>query len=160
MHANIPRSIIKQTWLGNSLSYSKIITPDSVWPNIHMVEVVRSCPELCRFCLASYLPLPFRTSSLADGLIPAILKGLAVTNRIGLLGASVTQHPEFSDLMRWLDQAQFNANGFLSQLSANLVDSVVDQVTGVDFIGDIAGGFAGSWTSQALSDTGIGILRR
>ena len=52
-------------------------------------EVVRSCPELCRFCLASYLTLPFRTASLDDGLIPAVETGLAVTRRLGLLGASV-----------------------------------------------------------------------
>ncbi len=48
-----------------------------------MVEVVRSCPEMCRFCLASYLTLPFRTASLEDGLIPAIDRGLQFTNRLG-----------------------------------------------------------------------------
>ena len=72
-----------------------------------MVEVARSCPELCRFCLASYLTLPFRTASLDDGLIPAVETGLAVTQRLGLLGASVTQHPQFADLLSWLDQDRF-----------------------------------------------------
>ena len=83
------------------------ITPDSAWPNIHMVEVVRSCPELCRFCLASYLTLPFRSPSIETGLIPAIEKGLNATKRIGLLGASVTQHPQFSELLNWLSQDGF-----------------------------------------------------
>jgi radical SAM superfamily enzyme YgiQ (UPF0313 family) len=69
--------------------------------------VVRSCPELCRFCLASYLTLPFRTPSLEDGLIPAVEVGLAATQRLGLLGASVTQHPQFSDLLTWLDGDRF-----------------------------------------------------
>jgi radical SAM superfamily enzyme YgiQ (UPF0313 family) len=68
---------------------------------------VRSCPELCRFCLASYLTLPFRTPSLDDGLIPAVEKGLSATQRLGLLGASVTQHPQFADLLAWLDQDRF-----------------------------------------------------
>ena len=95
INSNIPASIKKQTWEGNKLSYSKVITPEAAWPNIHMVEVVRSCPELCRFCLASYLTLPFRSASIEDGLIPAIEKGLQATNRIGLLGASVTQHRNF-----------------------------------------------------------------
>ncbi len=108
INSNVPRSITKQTWLGNTLSYSKIITPDSVWPNIHMVEVARSCPELCRFCLASYLTLPFRSPSVTNELIPAIEKGMKATNRIGLLGASVTQHPEFADLLHWLNQDKFN----------------------------------------------------
>ena len=72
-----------------------------------MVEVVRSCPEMCRFCLASYLTLPFRTASLEDSLIPAIERGLKVTNRLGLLGASVSQHPEFETLLDYLFQPQF-----------------------------------------------------
>lgn len=105
--AGIPATVAKQTWRGNTLSHSAVITPEAAWPSIHMVEVVRSCPELCRFCLASYLTLPFRTPSLEDGLIPAVEKGLVATQRLGLLGASVTQHPQFADLLAWLDQDRF-----------------------------------------------------
>ena len=76
IEAGIPETVEKQTWRGNTLSHSTVITPEAAWPSIHMVEVVRSCPELCRFCLASYLTLPFRTPSLDDGLIPAVEKGL------------------------------------------------------------------------------------
>ncbi len=105
--AGIPATVAKQTWRGNTLSHSTVITPEAAWPSIHMVEVVRSCPELCRFCLASYLTLPFRTPSLDDSLIPAVEKGLVATQRLGLLGASVTQHPQFSELLHWLDQDRF-----------------------------------------------------
>jgi radical SAM superfamily enzyme YgiQ (UPF0313 family) len=63
---------------------------------------------MCRFCLASYLTLPFRTASLEASLIPAIERGLAVTNRLGLLGASVTQHPEFEALLDYLSQPQYD----------------------------------------------------
>ena len=101
---DVPAMVEKQTWRGNTLSHSTVVTPEAAWPDIHMVEVVRSCPELCRFCLASYLTLPFRTPSLDDGLIPAVEKGMTATKRLGLLGASVTQHPQFSDLLQWLDQ--------------------------------------------------------
>ncbi len=107
IQANVPNTISKQTWQGNTLSHSTVITPDAAWPNIHMVEVVRSCPELCRFCLASYLTLPFRSPSLEDGLIPAVEAGLMATKRIGLLGASVTQHPQFDELLNWLNHDRF-----------------------------------------------------
>ncbi len=106
--SEIPKFVTKQTWQGNTLSHSTVITPDAAWPNIHMIEVVRSCPELCRFCLASYLNLPFRNSSLNEGLIPALEKGFAITKRIGLLGASISQHPEFADLIDWLNQDRFD----------------------------------------------------
>ena len=104
--ADIPSQIHKQTYRGNTLSASTVVTPKAAWENIYMVEVVRSCPEMCRFCLASYLTLPFRTASL-DSLIPAIERGLTVTDRIGLLGASVTQHPEFETLLDYLSQPQY-----------------------------------------------------
>ncbi len=104
---DIPDTIQKQTYRGNTLSASTVVTEKAAWENIYMVEVVRSCPEMCRFCLASYLTLPFRTASLEDSLIPAINKGLEVTNRLGLLGASVTQHPEFETLLDYLSQPQY-----------------------------------------------------
>jgi radical SAM superfamily enzyme YgiQ (UPF0313 family) len=106
--AQIPAVIEKQTYRGNTLSASTVVTEKAAWENIYMVEVVRSCPEMCRFCLASYLTLPFRTPSATDSLIPAIEQGLTVTNRIGLLGASVTQHPEFEVLLDYLSQPKYD----------------------------------------------------
>ena len=105
--SQIPAQVEKQTYRGNTLSASTVVTEKAAWENIYMVEVVRSCPEMCRFCLASYLTLPFRTPSATGSLIPAIERGLEVTNRIGLLGASVTQHPEFEVLLDYLSQPQY-----------------------------------------------------
>jgi radical SAM superfamily enzyme YgiQ (UPF0313 family) len=104
---DLPETVAKQTYRGNVLSTSSVVTEKAAWPDIFMVEVVRSCPEMCRFCLASYLTLPFRTASLEASLIPAIERGLQVTRRIGLLGASVTQHPEFNQLLDYLNQPKF-----------------------------------------------------
>ncbi len=104
----IPATVEKQTYKGNILSASTVVTQKAAWENIYMVEVVRSCPEMCRFCLASYLTLPFRTASLESSLIPAIERGLKVTNRLGLLGASVTQHPEFSELLDYIMKPKYD----------------------------------------------------
>jgi radical SAM superfamily enzyme YgiQ (UPF0313 family) len=106
--SSIPAQVQKQTYRGNTLSASTVVTEKAAWENIYMVEVVRSCPEMCRFCLASYLTLPFRTASLDASLIPAIERGLTVTNRLGLLGASVTQHPEFNELLTYLDRPAYD----------------------------------------------------
>ncbi|MBE9128930.1 MULTISPECIES: B12-binding domain-containing radical SAM protein [unclassified Coleofasciculus] len=105
--ADIPARVEKQTYRGNTLSASTVVTEKAAWENIYMVEVVRSCPEMCRFCLASYLTLPFRTPSATGSLIPAIERGLQVTKRIGFLGASVTQHPEFEVLLDYMSQPQY-----------------------------------------------------
>jgi radical SAM superfamily enzyme YgiQ (UPF0313 family) len=105
---NNSQTVRKQTYRGNILSASTVVTEKAAWENIFMVEVVRSCPEMCRFCLASYLTLPFRTASLEHSLIPAIERGLQYTDRLGLLGASVTQHPEFETLLEYLMQPKYD----------------------------------------------------
>ncbi|NEP58972.1 MAG: radical SAM protein [Symploca sp. SIO2G7] len=104
----VPAVVKKQTYRGNVLLASTVVTKKAAWENIFMVEVVRSCPEMCRFCLASYLTLPFRTASLDESLIPAIERGLRVTQRLGLLGASVTQHPGFDELLDHINQSAYD----------------------------------------------------
>ena len=106
--SDVPAVVRKQTYRGDVLSASTVVTEKAAWENIFMVEVVRSCPEMCRFCLASYLTLPFRAASIEASLIPAIEKGLQVTRRLGLLGASITQHPEFESLLDYLNQPQYD----------------------------------------------------
>lgn len=105
---DIPATLQKQTYRGNTLSASTVVTEKAAWESIYMVEVVRSCPEMCRFCLASYLTLPFRIADVESSLIPAIARGLQVTNRLGLLGASVTQHPEFDQLLDYLNRPEYD----------------------------------------------------
>ena len=122
----IPAIVAKQTYRGNTLSTSTVVTEHAAWENIFMVEVVRSCPEMCRFCLASYLTLPFRTASLEASLIPAIAQGLEVTNRIGLLGASVTQHPEFHELLAYLNQPQYD--GVRLSISSVRTNTVTEEL--------------------------------
>lgn len=63
---------------------------------------------MCRFCLASYLTLPFRVADVEESLIPAIARGLQVTDRLGLLGASVSQHPEFDTLLDYLNRPEYD----------------------------------------------------
>ncbi len=106
--AAIPARVQKQTYRGNVLSASTVVTEKAAWENIFMVEVVRSCPEMCRFCLASYLTLPFRVASVEESLIPAIERGLTVTDRLGFLGASVTQHPEFETLLDYMNRPAYD----------------------------------------------------
>ena len=106
--SDVPAVVKKQTYRGNVLSASTVVTEKAAWENIFMVEVVRSCPEMCRFCLASYLTLPFRAASIEASLIPAIEKGLQATRRLGLLGASITQHPEFEALLDYVNRPEYD----------------------------------------------------
>ena len=138
----------KLTTLGN-LTHSSILTPDCVWPNTFIVEVVRSCPELCRFCLASYGSLPFRTPDIKDSLIPAIDFGLKHTNKIGLLGASVTQHPEFEELLDHL----LSKNNIHVQIASVRADSITKKIAdGLFALGSKSLTMAVETGSQRLRD--------
>ncbi len=80
------------------VAHSKILTPDTTWGDIFLIEVARSCPQECRFCLASYLTRPFR-AALVDTVLSRIDLALPFTRKIGLMGPSITEHPNFIDLI-------------------------------------------------------------
>ncbi|MEB3206355.1 MAG: radical SAM protein [Vampirovibrionales bacterium] len=85
------------------IASSPMITGESYFPDTFLVEIQRGCAHRCRFCLASYTTLPTQAASL-DILKKTILAGLEHTNKIGLLGALVSEHPEFGQLCNWLNQ--------------------------------------------------------
>ena len=81
--------------------YTPIITKKSVFPNMFMVETARGCPKRCRFCIASYLTLPSRYPYF-ESIKNAIDIGLSHSAKIGLLGALITEHPDFDKICRYI----------------------------------------------------------
>lgn len=76
------------------VAHSLVVAPETAFADMFLIEIARSCPQECRFCLASYLTRPFRAAA-----VPTIMEkidlGLKYTTKIGLLGPSVTEHPDF-----------------------------------------------------------------
>ena len=81
--------------------YSPIITKKSVFPNMFLVEVARGCPKMCKFCIASFLSLPAKYPPYRN-IIESIETGLQYTNKIGLLGALITEHPDFEKICEYI----------------------------------------------------------
>lgn len=79
------------------VAHSVVLTPESSWGDMFLVEVVRSCPQECRFCLASFLTRPFRGANVQT-LMAKVDLGLQYTKKVGLLGPSVTEHPQFPEI--------------------------------------------------------------
>ncbi len=70
------------------------------------IEVSRGCPHFCRFCMTGAQIKPYRFRSLAN-LQSIILRGKEETTftKIAMIGSSVTDHPDFLALCRFiLDQ--------------------------------------------------------
>ncbi|MBX9688643.1 MAG: B12-binding domain-containing radical SAM protein [Candidatus Obscuribacterales bacterium] len=79
------------------LAHSIILSRDSSFGDMFLLELVRSCPQECRFCLASYLTRPFRGAGVQT-VLKKIELAMKHTKRVGLLGPSVTEHPQFGEL--------------------------------------------------------------
>lgn len=76
---------------------STIITPHTTFARTFLIETGRGCPHGCRFCSAGYIYRPprFRPGALLE---QSIREGLAITNRIGLVGAAVSDLPGIREL--------------------------------------------------------------
>ena len=79
--------------LDRTAIYNQIFTEHTEFGHMALVEIGRGCPYHCGFCIASHVYRPSRWRSF-DALLPPIDRGLQYRKRVGLIGASVTDHPE------------------------------------------------------------------
>ena len=92
---------VARQWCRNIDSFattSAVLTADTEFSNMYLVEIARGCPWGCRFCLAGYLFRPFRFRS-STNILDQCKQGLKLTNKIGLLGACVSDHPEIDEIV-------------------------------------------------------------
>ncbi|BEH11584.1 radical SAM protein [Geobacter sulfurreducens subsp. ethanolicus] len=82
-------------------SVSGILTPDTEFSDMYLMEVSRGCPRGCRFCAAGFIYLPYRQRSL-DELKRQAVEGLARRGKIGLVGAAVSDHRDIGELCRFI----------------------------------------------------------
>lgn len=83
--------------LSGCSSRSVILTADTTFENTFLIEVSRGCPHGCRFCSAGYIYRPPRFRTLAH-LEKDLLIGREMTERIGLVGAAVSDLPQIERL--------------------------------------------------------------
>jgi len=74
-----------------------ILTPNTEFGNMTLLEVNRGCPRGCLFCSACSVYRPYRNRSL-EILTRTAEEGLGRGTRIGLTGAAVSDHPNLESL--------------------------------------------------------------
>jgi len=75
-----------------------VITPDTEFGSMHLVEVSRGCPRACRFCAAGFIYRPFRERSVAH--LREELLSQAKGQRFGLVAAAVSDYTDLVELGR------------------------------------------------------------
>ncbi len=98
-HKSVPTSVCRQYayHLDHFSTCSTIVSSGAAFNNTYLVEIGRGCPHGCRFCSAGYIYRPPRFRSLAH-LSQNIALGATITDKIGLLGAAVSDLPEIGQL--------------------------------------------------------------
>jgi len=75
-----------------------IFTPDTEFGSRFLVEVVRGCANLCRFCWAGYNYLPVRAFP-KDRILQLAERARPHSARAGLVSIALCDHPEIEDIL-------------------------------------------------------------
>lgn len=85
--------------LERSPALSYVLTEDTEFGNLFLIEVGRSCGWGCRFCAADFTFRPLRNRS-RGALREDIRVGLRHRKQVGLVGTMVSNHPEIAGICR------------------------------------------------------------
>ena len=84
-----------------------IFTPDTEFGARFLVEVVRGCANLCRFCWAGYNYLPVRAFP-KERILQLAEAARAHSNRVGLVSIALCDHPDIEEILERLVQMGYS----------------------------------------------------
>jgi len=111
----------------NNVIYTPILSENSYFKNTFIIEVARGCMNRCAFCTASYTNLPFRHYEY-EKIIEAVELGLKYTNKIALLGAQISAHPRFNDIMNYIKNKIDSGKNIELGISSLRTDAVTPNI--------------------------------
>ena len=91
---------VERQWvrdIGTTEAMSLVLTDETEFNQMTLIEAARGCGRGCRFCIAGYVFRPPRYRPL-ESLLDQVQRGLQQSNRVGLLGAAVADHPQLAEL--------------------------------------------------------------
>ncbi len=102
---------------------SCLLTPETEFANMLLIETSRGCPRNCRFCAVGSVYQPFRYRS-TETLLSELKPFLDKKTKIGLLGAAVSDNPGLTGLVEAIVESGCHVS--ISSLRADaLTDDLV-----------------------------------
>jgi radical SAM superfamily enzyme YgiQ (UPF0313 family) len=103
-----------------------IFTPDTEFGSRFLVEVVRGCANLCRFCWAGYNYLPVRAFP-ADRILERAREARAHAKQAGLVSIALCDHPEIDRILTGLAEMGYSISPASLRLD-DLTETIVRQL--------------------------------
>ena len=126
---------------------TRIFTPDTEFGSRFLVEVVRGCANLCRFCWAGYNYLPVRAFP-ADRILERARAARAHAKQAGLVSIALCDHPEIERILIGLAGMGYSISPASLRLD-DLTETIVAQLRA-----------SGEKTLTIAPETGSDRLRR
>ncbi len=74
-----------------------VLSSDTAFKDIFLVEILKGCPHGCRFCTAGFILRPPRVYPVQD-VMDAMDEAMGKTHKIGLVSSAVLDHPEIKKI--------------------------------------------------------------
>ena len=86
---------------------TSIFTPDTEFGSRFLIEVVRGCANLCRFCWAGYNYLPVRAFP-TDRILELAAAARAHASKVGLVSIALCDHPDIERILARLNEMGYS----------------------------------------------------
>jgi radical SAM superfamily enzyme YgiQ (UPF0313 family) len=86
---------------------TSIFTPDTEFGSRFLIEIVRGCANLCRFCWAGYNYLPVRAFP-TDRILDLAAAARAHASKVGLVSIALCDHPEIERILARLNEMGYS----------------------------------------------------
>ncbi len=106
---------------------SQLLTSETVFGDMYLIEASRGCEWGCRFCAAGFMYRPVRYRSTAS-LKESVAEGLQHRSTIGLIGAEMASQPGIASICEFIGQAGGRASP--SSLKADVITKDLAQALG------------------------------
>ena len=122
-----PLSVNKVSCSIDNTITTPVLSEKSFFSNTLIIEIARGCAQRCGFCIASYLNLPVRFADF-NQIISEIDRGLKYTNKIALLGALISAHPDFDKICAYIREKKKEIPDLEMSVSSLRADAISPEV--------------------------------